>query len=110
LTVPDFFQEEITWYRALVPPSKRMDILQRYPWLSGGQMEAKSWEISFNQAGIPIHFAASERVVEKPVLSWVKPSPYPYALQTRGYIQGSGPIYSLSKEGERYLDLISPAQ
>jgi len=110
LTVPEFFQEEITWYRALVPPSKRMDILQRYPWLSGGQMEAKSWDISFNQAGIPIHFAASERVVEKPVLTWVRPSPYPYALQTRGYIQGSGSIYSLSKEGERYLDLISPAQ
>jgi murein DD-endopeptidase MepM/ murein hydrolase activator NlpD len=110
LTVPQFFQEETTWYRALLPASKRMDLLQRYPWLSGGQAEAKSWEVSFNQAGIPIHFNASESVVEKPVLSWVKPSPYPYALQTRGYIQGSGSNYSFSQEGERYLDLISPAQ
>ena len=110
LTVPQFFQEETTWYRALIPASKRMDLLQRYPWLSGGQAEAKSWEVSFNQAGIPIHFNASESVVEKPVLSWVKPSPYPYALQTRGYIQGSGSNYSFSQEGERYLDLISPAQ
>jgi murein DD-endopeptidase MepM/ murein hydrolase activator NlpD len=110
LTIPQFIKEETTWYRALIPLSKHMDILQRYPWLSGGQAEAKSWEISFNQAGIPIHFDPSERVVEKPVLSWVNPSPFPYALQTRGYIQGSGSNYSFSKEGERYMDLISPAQ
>jgi murein DD-endopeptidase MepM/ murein hydrolase activator NlpD len=110
LTVPAFFQMETTWYRAWLPASKRMDILRRYPWLSGGQTEAKSWEVSFNQAGLPIHFETSEKVVEKPVLSWVKPSPYPYALQTRGYIQGIGSTYYFSKEGERYLDLISPAQ
>ena len=110
LTVPQFFQEETTWYRALLPASKRMNILQRYPWLAGGEVEAKSWEVSFNQAGVPIHFEAREGVVEKPVLSWVKPSPYPYALQTKGYIQGNGSSYRLSREGEQYLDLISPAQ
>ena len=110
LTIPEFFQEETTWYRVLVPPSPRMDLLRRYPWLSDNQTEAKSWEISFNQAGIPLRFKAGESLVEKPMLSWVKPSPYPYALQTRGYIQGSGSNYSLSKEGERYLDLICPTQ
>jgi murein DD-endopeptidase MepM/ murein hydrolase activator NlpD len=110
LTVPQFLQEEAIWYRALLPLSKRMDLLQRYPWLSGGRAEGNSWEVSFDQAGIPVHFEASERVVVRPVLSWVKPSPYPYALQTRGYIQGSGSNYRFSNEGERYLDLISPAQ
>lgn len=110
LTVPQFFQEEITWYRALLPASPRMDILQRYPWLAQGQSEPKSWEVSFNQAGIPLHFDARETVVQKPVLSWIRPSPYPYALQTKGYIQGNGSNYRLSKEGEQYLDLISPAQ
>jgi hypothetical protein len=107
-TIPEFIQEETAWYRVLVPTSARMDLLQRYPWLSGGQTAANSWEISFNQAGIPIHFEAKSQSVEKPVLTWVKFSPYPYALQTRGYIQGSGANYSLSKDGERYLDLISP--
>ena len=87
-----------------------MDLLAWCLRLPGGQAESRSWEVSFNQAGIPIHFNASESVVEKPVLSWVKPSPYPYALQTRGYIQGSGSNYNFSQEGERYLDLISPAQ
>jgi murein DD-endopeptidase MepM/ murein hydrolase activator NlpD len=107
-SIPEFFKEETTWYRVLVPASKRMDILQRYPWLADSQTEAKAWEISFNQAGVPIHFEARTQSVEKPVLSWVKFSPYPYGLQTRGYLQGSGSNYSLSKEGERYLELISP--
>ena len=75
----------------------------------GDRRRLEAWEISFNQAGIPIHFEARTQSVEKPVLTWVKFSPYPYGLQTRGYIQGSGSTYSLSKEGERYLDLISPA-
>jgi hypothetical protein len=85
-----------------------MDLLQRYPWLSGGQTDAKSWEISFNQAGIPIHFEARTQNVQEPMLTWVKFSPYPYAIQTRGYLQGAGSNYGLSKDGERYLDLICP--
>jgi hypothetical protein len=106
--IPEFLQEETIWCRSVVPASPRMDLLQRYPWLSGGQTGASAWEISFNQAGIPIHFEARAQTVEKPVLTWVKFSPYPYALQTRGYIQGSGSNYNLSKDGEQYLDLISP--
>ena len=109
-TIPEFFQEETTWYRVIVPASPRMDLLQRYPWLSGGQTGAQSWEISFNQAGIPLRFEAKTQTVAKPVLTWVKFSPYPYTLQTRGYIQGSGSSYLLSKDGERYLDLISPTE
>jgi murein DD-endopeptidase MepM/ murein hydrolase activator NlpD len=108
-TIPEFLQEETIWWRALVPASSGMNLLQRYPWLSGGQTETKTWEISFNQAGIPIHFEASDQTVEKPVLKWVRFSPYPYALQTRGYVQGSGSNYHLSKDGESYLDLISPS-
>jgi hypothetical protein len=86
-----------------------MDLLQRYPWLSGGKTLTKTWEISFNQAGVPVHFEATDQNVDKPALTYVKFSPYPYAVQTRGYIEGSGSNYRLSKEGERYLDLISPA-
>jgi murein DD-endopeptidase MepM/ murein hydrolase activator NlpD len=108
-TIPEFFREETAWYRVLVPASTRMDLLQRYPWLSNGETGAKTWEISFNQAGIPIRFDARAQTVDKPVLTWVKFSPYPYGLQTRGYVQGNGSSYSLSKDGERYLDLISPA-
>ena len=35
LTVPQFFQEETTWYKVRVAASKHMDLLRRYPWLSG---------------------------------------------------------------------------
>ena len=107
-TIPEFFRKEAAWYRVLVPASPRMDLLQRYPWLSGGQAAAQAWEISFNQAGIPLRFEARTETVARPVLTWVKASPYPYAPQTRGYIEGSGSNYRLSKDGERYLDLISP--
>jgi murein DD-endopeptidase MepM/ murein hydrolase activator NlpD len=109
-TISEFVQEETTWYRVLVPASPRMDLLQRYPWLSGGQTAATSWEISFNQAGIPLRLEAKTETVAQPTLTWMKFSPYPYALQTRGYIQGSGSNYRLSKDGERYLDLISPTE
>ena len=109
-TIPEFLQEEVTWYRVLVPASPRMDLLQRYPWLSGGQTAAQSWEISFNQAGIPLRFEARTQTVAKPVLTWVKFPSSPYSLQTRGYIEGSGSRYLLSKDGERYLDLISPEE
>jgi murein DD-endopeptidase MepM/ murein hydrolase activator NlpD len=107
-TIPEFLREETTWYRVLLPASPRMDLLQRYPWLAEGQTPANSWEISFNQAGIPLRMEARTQAAGKPILTWVKFSPYPYALQTRGYVQGSGSNYSLSKDGERYLDLISP--
>jgi len=109
-TIPEFLQQETVWWRVLVPASPRMDLLQRYPWLSDGQTTSTSWEISFNQAGIPVHFAPRDQRIDKPVLTWVKLSPYPYALQTRGFIQGSGSNYRLSKDGELYLDLISPAE
>jgi murein DD-endopeptidase MepM/ murein hydrolase activator NlpD len=108
LTIPQFIREETVWYKALVPASRHMDLLHRYPWLSDGQLEAPGWEISFNQAGIPIRFKPSDGPVSQPALTWVKNSPYPYSIQTRGYIQGSGSNFSLSPEGLRYLDLISP--
>jgi murein DD-endopeptidase MepM/ murein hydrolase activator NlpD len=109
-TIPEFLQQGTVWWRVLVPASPGMDLLQRYPWLSDGQTTSTSWEISFNQAGIPVHFAPRDQRIDKPVLTWVKLSPYPYALQTRGFIQGSGSNYRLSKDGELYLDLISPAE
>ncbi len=108
LTIAEFVQEETPFYRVLVPASAYMDILQRYPWLSGGETQAKAWEITFNQAGIPLKFVARSETPVKPILTWVQFSPYPYAIQTREYVQGSGSTASLSKEGEQYLDLISP--
>jgi murein DD-endopeptidase MepM/ murein hydrolase activator NlpD len=105
---PDLFQEETTWYKVLLPASKNMDLLHRYPWLSGGQREVPSWEFSFNQAGIPIRVKPAYSPVLQPVVTWVKSSPYPYAPQTRGFLQGSGSNFSLSPEGRRYMNLISP--
>jgi len=108
LTVPQFFQEETTWYKVRVAASKHMDLLRRYPWLSGGRLEAPAWEISFNQAGIPIRVQAIDGPVIQPVVTWVKNSPYPYAPQTRGCLLGSGSHFGLSPQGRRYMDLISP--
>ena len=108
LTIPEFFKEETVWYKVLLPASKHMDLLRRYPWLSGGQLEAPAWEISFNQAGIPIRAQAADKPVLQPAVTWVKSSPYPYAPQTRGYLQGSGSSFSLSPAGR--IDLISPEQ
>ncbi len=107
-TIPEFLQEETIWWRAVVPASPRMDLLQRYPWLSGGQTAARRGKSRLIKPASRFILRPRAQTIEKPVLTWVKFSPYPYALQTRGYIQGSGSNYSLSKDGEQYLDLISP--
>jgi hypothetical protein len=85
-----------------------MDLLQRYPWLSGGQTAAQSWKsLSIEPA---FHFALRQGPrPAKPVLTWVTPA-LPIPTPDQRYMEGSGSRYLLSKDGERYLDLISPEE
>jgi murein DD-endopeptidase MepM/ murein hydrolase activator NlpD len=108
LTIPEFLSSEPIWYRVRVPASGAMDILQRYPWLSDGKVDAKAWEISFSQSGLPLNFRAVDEPPSAPVLSWSMPSAVPLQLLTRGYLRGSGASAQLTVEGLKYVELISP--
>lgn len=110
LTIPEFLKEETVWYRIVVPSSNRMDILSRYPWLSDGQEAAVAWEISFARSGVPLHIKPVDTPMSEPTVVWVNPSPVPQNLMTKGFIQGSDSHYFLTKEGLRYVDLISPSE
>lgn len=110
LTIPEFLREETVWYRVVVPSSNRMDILSRYPWLSDGRTTAIAWEISFARSGVPLHIKPLDTPVTEPNVVWVNPSPFPQNLMTKGFVQGSGSHYDLTKEGLRYIDLISPTE
>lgn len=110
LTIPQFLRQETVWYRVRVPASPRMDILDRYPWLSaqGRVTPLAAWEIAFAQSGVPLSFEPVQEPPAGPELVWVHPSPYPQQLLTRGYLHGTLPKCSLSVEGLNYLDLICP--
>jgi murein DD-endopeptidase MepM/ murein hydrolase activator NlpD len=110
LTIPQFLHQETVWYRVRVPASTRMDILDRYPWLSPqGRVTPPAWEIAFAQSGVPLDFEpVQQQVPSGPELVWVHPSPYPQQMLTRGYLHGIAPNCTLSPEGLNYLDLICP--
>lgn len=110
LTIPEFLKEETVWYRVVIPNSNRMDILRRYPWLSEGQTAAIAWEISFARSGVPLRIKPVDAPVAEPTVVWVNPSPFPQNLMTKGYIQGNASKHKLTKEGLRYIDLISPSE
>ena len=110
LTIPQFLKEETVWYRVVVPASNKMDILSRYPWLSNGQTTATAWEISFARSGVPLQIKPAESQAKEPTVVWVEPSPFPQNLMTKGFLQGSGSHYTLTREGLRYIDLISPSE
>ena len=110
LTIPEFLKEETVWYRVVIPASNRMDLLSRYPWLSNGQTTATAWEISFARSGVPLRIRPVETRVKEPTVVWVESSPFPQNLMTRGFLQGSGSHCTLTREGLRYIDLISPSE
>src|SRR5437016_1466359 len=48
LTIPEFLNDEETFYKVAVPKTRRFDLLKLYPWmLAGGKRsEGSSWEVS----------------------------------------------------------------
>ncbi len=107
LTIPDFLAQETTFYKVALPQSKHFDLLKRYPWLvrSSATREAKSWEISFAQSGVPLGVEASAKVVSQPALTYFKKSSARYWDLTRGTLTGRGEHASLSENGRRWMGL-----
>jgi hypothetical protein len=108
LTVPEFLASEETFYRVKIPASKRFDLLKLYPWMAGGpaDVKARSWEVSFNRAGVPLKIVAASDAVQEPTLSYVKKRDVDYSLLTREQIGGSGDNAFLTETGKRLMRLL----
>ncbi len=108
LTIPEFLAQETTFYKVALPASKHFDLLKRYPWLlrSPAGRDAKSWEVSFAQSGVPLKVEPSSKAVAQPELTYFKKSGARYGDLTRGTLTGRGDHASLSENGRHWMGLL----
>ncbi|MGI8821014.1 MAG: murein hydrolase activator EnvC family protein [Chthoniobacterales bacterium] len=109
LRVPEFLGREEVFFKVVVPAAQNFDLPQRYPWMLRGNAErpAGSWEISFNQAGIPLRIAPRAETVAAAELSYSKKNRVNYAYLTRGMLAGSGEHATLSESGRSLMRLLT---
>ncbi len=108
LTMSEFFSQETTFYKVTLPNTKHFDLMKRYPWLlrTSPSQEAKSWEVSFAQSGVPLKIEPSGRVVTQPELTYFKKSTASYFDLTRGTLTGRGERAALSESGRAFMRLL----
>src|SRR5438046_10093961 len=61
LTIPEFLNDEETFYKVAVPKARHFDLLKLYPWMlaASKRMEASSSEVSFARSGLPLTLSSS---------------------------------------------------
>ncbi len=109
LTISEFLAQEETFYRVQVPASNHFDLARFYPWMveASTNTEARSWEVSFNRAGLPLKLALRSSGVTEPQLVHVKKRSIDYSYLTRGQIGGRGEIATLTDSGKRLMRLLT---
>jgi murein DD-endopeptidase MepM/ murein hydrolase activator NlpD len=108
LSIPDFLDDEETFYKVTLPRSRHFELPKLYPWmLRGGAMRgAQSWEVSFTRSGLPLRIEPSTQRVTRPQLSYAKKSRANHSDLTQGELSGRGDNAHLSKDGEAFMRLL----
>ena len=108
LTIPEFLSEETTFYKVILPRSKHFDLPKLYPWMltQPAEKNPRAWQVSFNQAGMPLKIEPSEKSVSMPELSYVKKSPVDYSALTRDIVGGHGDNAHLTPNGIGLMTLL----
>jgi hypothetical protein len=108
LTIPEFLNDEETFYKVTLPKSSHFELPRLYPWMLAGSRrnEKSSWEVSFARSGLPLKIEPSAKYVTQPELSYVKTSPIDYSYLTRNEISGRGQGAHLSEYGRRLMRLL----
>ncbi len=109
LTIPQFLAREEPYYKVLVPNSRGFELAKAYPWMVQGQANGSpdSWEVSFDQSGVPLAVSPSNQKVKEPQLSFIKKSPVDYRYLTRDVITGRNGQGTLTTTGHNLMDLVS---
>ena len=108
LTLREFLAAQPTFFRLQIPASEGFQLPRRYPWLvHGNSRQARSWIVSFSNAGVPLKIEPSTQTLPAPRLIWAAPSQIPYAKASRGLLSGSGSNPGIGKAGEKLLQLIT---
>lgn len=109
LTLAEFISKNHPpYYRVAVPDGSGLELVTRYPWISKGKKPTSGpWEISFTREGIPVAARPISGSVQRPVVTWVKPSKTYHSYLTKGYLTGSGSKAGLSSSGMSYIQLLT---
>jgi murein DD-endopeptidase MepM/ murein hydrolase activator NlpD len=107
LTIPEFLNDEETFYKVTLPKSRHFDLPKLYPWMIAGKRNEKSsWDVSFARSGVPLRIESSERQVTQPELSYVKKSSSDYSHLTRDVISGHAANAQLTGYGQQLMRLL----
>ena len=117
LTIRAFLERQPAFFNVTVPNEGMLDLLWRYPWLSPAHNawtmlyrdveHRPSWQITFARSGLPLHIEPSDRAVTEPLVEVLDLSPIEYRYLTNGLVTGTRDSYTLSKNGLRYIDLLT---
>jgi murein DD-endopeptidase MepM/ murein hydrolase activator NlpD len=107
LTIPEFLNDEETFYKVTLPKSRHFDLPRLYPWLLAGKRNEKSsWEVSFARSGVPLKIEPSDKHVTQPELSYVKKSSIDYSHLTRDIVSGHEGNAHLTNYGSQLMRLL----
>lgn len=108
LTFSEFVLSRPMQFKVAVPAGEGdPEFLTRYPWMRRpGPANPSSWEIGFAATGHVISFTPSEREVEEPVVTHLRPAEISQYWLTRGLLQGEGSKVTLSPGGRSMVALV----
>jgi hypothetical protein len=107
LTIPEFLNDEETFYKVAVPKARHFDLPTLYPWmLTAKRRSGSSWEISFARSGVPLRIESSDKHVTQPELSYVKKSSTEYSYLTRDIVAGHQANARLTNYGAQLMRLL----
>lgn len=108
LTIPQFLAGEEPFFKVRFPSSKYFELPKMYPWMVTSQpdTDARSWEVSFTQAGLPIRIESSAVKTNEPELVFAKESPIDYRYLTMNHIAGIGKNAHLTESGQGFMRLL----
>lgn len=97
------------FYSVVFPNTPGFSLVARYPWLvpDGEPATPPAWKVGFTAHGSPVSATAVNSAPNGARLEWVRESPLPYSLATRGIITGPQGSPSLSDSGQRFIELIA---
>lgn len=108
LTMREFLAAQPAFFHLQIPASDGFELPRRYPWLvHGNPRHARSWIVSFSNAGVPLKIEPSTQTLAVPQLVWAAPSQIPYAKASRGLLTGNGSNPRIGEAGEKLLQLIT---
>ena len=107
LRFSEFVTSTPVYFKVAAPAKGIPDFVTRYPWICQGDPEsAVSWEISFSATGQPVAFTPSQRQVDAPIVTAIRPSSIPHRYLTRNLISGQENHATLTTGGKKLVSLL----